>query len=160
MRQIKFRAWHKNNMINNCSVIDGQLSIMENPPKEYDRDPITAKDGQYYYSWATYKNYPDAPLMQFTGLTDKNGVEIYEGDIVKNICGANTKCYWLYVISDESGLKDNNLYAMEFENNLSSEDHRYTYEVEHKKYIRRSHLSSSMFVIGNIHQNPELLEQS
>ena len=59
MREIKFRAWDKEN-----KVMQTPFDLSSNP--------------KY---WC--KKLKDFPLMQYTGLKDKNGKEIYEGDIIK-----------------------------------------------------------------------------
>jgi len=68
MREIKFRAWDKKR---NKFVSDFNLSPKGNILCEH--------------SNLGYKGVfeVDLELMQYTGLKDKNGKEIYEGDIVK-----------------------------------------------------------------------------
>jgi hypothetical protein len=67
MREIKFRAWDKQR---NCFIGQADFGSMVFPV-----------DGG---NKTTKLNTSDSlELMQYTGLKDKNGKEIYEGDIVK-----------------------------------------------------------------------------
>lgn len=67
MREIKFKAWDK------------ELKRMT---ISFDFDSfLDARDSEY--GTGAIPDLSGCELMQFTGLTDKNGKEIYEGDIVK-----------------------------------------------------------------------------
>lgn len=77
-----------------------------------------------------YKIIPET-RGEYTGLTDKNGVKIFEGDIIRF---EDNIGYVIYTDDDASFLVDSP-----------------------NKYIAMDY-SSEFEVIGNIHDNPELLE--
>ncbi len=93
MREIKFRAWDKNN---NCWV-DDVLLACNNPGYLY----------QNYNKCEFMGEDRNIVLMQYTGLKDKNGVEIYEGDIVNSWANhkAPNNFYKREVIWYECGLE-------------------------------------------------------
>lgn len=133
MREIKFRAWEKNmkEMIN-VDSIDFERKIIN---KEF-----------------VWRMLSEVVLTQFTELKDKNGVEIYEGDIVDFTFfdhydnGANYKG----VVKYRSGI-------YEIWKNNDSE----FFESDGPFILNFAWLQTEEFeVIGNIHENPELLEEN
>lgn len=123
MREIKFRAWDFNS---------------------------------YMHSWEDLQKVPhtalwtaeDIILMQYTGLKDKNGKEIYEGDYV---------CWWSCEYLDATNHD-------EHDDDCHSEGGVVEYDVQKACYCVRQWDSlytipynRPLEVIGNIYENPKLL---
>lgn len=97
--------------------------------------------------------YGDGKLMQYTGLKDKNGKEIYEGDILR--CKCLKKCKLDSCVEKVIQYKNSLIEWWESGCNLG-------YRLRDSKgktmMIKPTHLRTmEVEVIGNIYENPELL---
>ena len=90
----------------------------------------------------------DLHLMQSTGLHDKNGKEIFEGDVVKRYRSPFFKAKWEYQIETVLKGKASLLLGREFGKNFGT--------IPFDSPFAKSDL---LEVIGNIYENPELLEE-
>ena len=117
MREIKFRAW---------STYHGKKRMV------YFGSKFTSED---------MKEEPNWRIMQYTGLKDKNGKEIYEGDVVQVNHPHKNRKYRGQVIWNEYRWTGKDFF-------FSHLDVPQDLFCEGTEYIE---------VIGNIYENPELL---
>ena len=163
MRTIKFRAWYGGRMVYDVAVIGGVAMHEVNPKGDC---LVVGEDGtRGYTDWCKYEPMQDAILMQFTGLKDKNGVEIYEGDIVTMQCGAVLEYHdpedWAGKSPFEDGYWTGEITTMPSTGVMlkkafwkdSIED-----SIEIRKPRQRFYSTKATRVVGNIHDNPEMME--
>lgn len=139
----KFRAWDKDDkvmrIVNEIHFGTGSITCM--PLKDHDDmlemyDPICF-EGHY-------------ELMQSTGQKDKNGVELFEGDICK--CFNGLKDYWYVVEWVYAGWQ-----TVTFKKPDSS-----VVGIAHEMnqfYIEPDE-AKQLTIVGNIYQNPDLIKVS
>lgn len=143
MRDIKFRAWDNENEYMITSL-QGVYTALRN------RMNITKQDDGYYNNGDLLKpNKGKYTLMQYTGLHDKNGKEIYEGDIVRQVSYKYS--------NDEYGHKGfyENISKVLYKGRAFQYEWIRTNGIEMPKDFKESFIE----VIGNIYDNPGLLEK-
>jgi len=145
MREIKFRAWDKTKKEMLYNIIAGG---------EYAYQVKTKNLCIKHFDELLWIGSNNLPVMQYTGLKDKNGVEIYEGDIYirysmrHGVLGK--KKYEGVIEYNHSGFG----YYMKDE----AKDQFGEYYVKEKywHYLRQT---KDLEIIGNIYENPELLKE-
>lgn len=125
MRELKFRVYMMCKLVNECKECgthkDHYTKGFKNIPEDLTLSKLLIED------------YPDE-IQQFTGLKDKNGKEIYEGDII-SFGPERSEIYWC-----QTGFYCNTFRFDRTE--LMDAFERY---------------GSDFLIIGNIFENPELI---
>jgi uncharacterized phage protein (TIGR01671 family) len=142
---LKFRAWHKEKkkMFEVGQINFGLSGAFKEDGGYILCEGVSAGDGVFYPK--------EVILMQSTDLKDKNGKEIFEGDIIKTDADYKTKFIVVWC-------NDGNMIAGFCGKNIQAEGKpKADYYLHKGSHVEIQYLNP-MKVIGNIHENPELLK--
>jgi uncharacterized phage protein (TIGR01671 family) len=129
MREIKFRAWVTDEKVKGVMVNVTDICFMQEYEDGADETTyVAASEGWYGDNRRIRFSLSNAALMQFTGLKDKKGKEIYEGDIVQSPYDS----------------KGNKIKAVEWRDSYNQCGWN----------LRKD---TGVEIIGNIYENPELV---
>ncbi|MBT9656769.1 YopX family protein [Lactiplantibacillus plantarum] len=131
---IKFRAWNGYR-----KIMADYVSAIQNGDTQGTPSSVNVIVDGKNETW-DIKN-DDVELLKFTGLKDVNGKEIYEGDIVHVVTGDGYRRTGKVIFEQEQGcyMVDNGWDKYPF--------NRFGYERD------------TLEVLGEVHENPELLEE-
>ena len=159
MREIKFRAWDGEKFTKEeFYVQDGKAWILDDDGG-CDDPECCGGSSQYMSEMNTWE------VEQFTGLVDKNGREIYEGDIVSGVVEFPQLLTW---DNDENSsfkmggvvIYDHSTFTIECKNTQKMCDPRRDGMVNYFYFISDDGaVFTEIEVVGNIYENPEFLNQ-
>lgn len=136
MRDIYFRAWDKKlKKLTNYSISDIFIEF-------YNKDTDC---------WEIDREGKRFVLRQYTGLNDKNGKEIYEGDILISKASENPKDHKMWLVSYQDGG-----FVIDYKH--KPKDKRKRSKCETEVLCEDNIWLYGMEVAGNIFENPKLKE--
>lgn len=139
MRELKFRVWIKDEERYYDESGKESFLIVPNGIVLYISEEYE-EDGEWFTDKTNATD--DVVVEQYTGLKDKNGKEIYEGDIVKQT--------WFN--GDDGDIAIIGVVGFNEEASFG------IVQTIQRTYEQYSGFYSQREVIGNIHENPELLK--
>jgi uncharacterized phage protein (TIGR01671 family) len=154
MREFKFRAWSgSHGLMFDADNEDSYISVSAEGLTLNTLEETWCSGSGEWESSEGYVEQDEAVIMQFTGLQDKNGVDIYEGDVIKTYhftSRVNGKFEYINHI-----VKWSEKFHGWFLLNCESMDEN-DGSIQFFVHLRAN---KDFEITGNIHSNPQLLEK-
>lgn len=142
-KNIKFRAWDKKHK---KMVMVGAMELCicgDIPIQQVNEIEVVGYEDEDM-KWYKIKDFDDFILMQYTGLRDKNGEEIYDGNIVKyKVCH-----------KEMIGIIEYGNYFCKYGFSIRP------IKANNKRWYKnpKHQLKTGLEIIGNIYENPKFLK--